>query len=149
MRQLILVIAIIALIACMVFEGSAQKLSVVKSNSVSIEEFPEYVIITSQNTKLLGGIGIMIDYKKSTYKTQLQKLEILLQDGDKQKIRNQTDLLNSMSILGFEFVNAYNASQVSNSRHEKDTADDIFNTIEGGTGVFRVNMIFRKKEQFR
>ncbi|MPQ48561.1 hypothetical protein GCQ56_16270 [Marinifilum sp. N1E240] len=149
MRQLILLVAVIALIACMAVEGSAQKLSVVKSSSVSIEEFPEYVIITSQNTKLLGGIGIMIDYKKSTYKPQLQKLENLLQDGDKLKVRNQTDLLNSMSKLGFEFVNAYNSSQVSNSLHEKDNVDDIFNTIEGGTGTYRVNMIFRKKNQFR
>jgi hypothetical protein len=149
MRKLILFVAIVALIASMAFEGSAQKLSVVKSNSVSIEEFPEYVIVTSQNTKLLGGIGIMIDYKKSAYKASLQKLQSLLQDGDKLKVRNQTDLLNSMSTLGFEFINAYNASQVSNSRHEKDAVDDIFNTIEGGTGAFRVNMIFRKKEQFR
>lgn len=149
MRKLVFVIAVLTLIMFKTYESNAQNLSVVKESSVSIEEFPEYVIITSQNTKLLGGIGIMIDYKKSAYKKQLQRLESILQDGDKLRVRNQTDLLNSMSKLGFEYVNAYNASQVVNSRHEKDTADDIFNTIEGGTGTYRVNMIFRKKEQYR
>jgi TRAP-type uncharacterized transport system fused permease subunit len=149
MRKIILLVALTVLIACLVVDGFSQKLSVVQSSSVSIAEFPEYVIITSQNTKLLGGVGIIIDYKKSAYKNQLEKLESLLQDGDKLKLLNQTDLLNSMSNLGFDFVDAYNASQVVNSRHEKDAADDIFNALEGGTGTYRVNMIFRKKEQFR
>ncbi|MFA8434953.1 MAG: hypothetical protein ACEPOZ_10600 [Marinifilaceae bacterium] len=149
MRKIILLVALTVLIVCLVVDGFSQKLSVVQSSSVSIAEFPEYVIITSQNTKLLGGVGIIIDYKKSAYKNQLEKLESLLQDGDKLKLLNQADLLNSMSNFGFDFVDAYNASQVVNSRHEKDAADDIFNALEGGTGTYRVNMIFRKKEQFR
>ena len=133
----------------MLNEGYAQELSFTKSTEVNINNLPEYVIVTSQNTKLLGGIGVTIDAKKSSYKKQLLTLNDLLQDSDKLKIRNQTDLLNAMSKLGYEFVDAYNASQVVNSREKEDVVDDIFNEIDGGKGVFRVNMIFRKKEKFR
>jgi hypothetical protein len=124
---------------------NSQELSIVKSSSVSIKNFPEYVIITSQNTKLLGGIGIVIDSKKSEYKSQLRELESLLQDGDKLRVRNQTDLLNAMSKLGFEYVNAYNANAVMPSKD----SDDLLNLIDGGEGAYKVNMVFRKKVKFR
>lgn len=114
-----------------------------------INELPEYVVITSQNTKLLGGINISIDSKKSPYEVSLNNLMNELQSRKKQKIRNQTDLLNSMSIIGFEYVDAYNASQVQYAS-DSSVGDDILNEIlEGGTGTYRVNMIFRKKEAFR
>ncbi len=125
-----------------------QELSVVRAARVNVNQLPEYVIITSQNTKLLGGINIIIDYKKSTYKNSLRELEELLQDGDKLRVRNQTDLLNSMSKLGFEYVNAYNASAVTASAG-KDDLDVIFDELDGGEGSFRINMVFRKKEKFR
>jgi hypothetical protein len=126
-------------------KGFSQELSVIKSSSVSVNDFPEYVIITSQNTKLLGGIGLIIDSKKSKYKSQLQELEDLLQDGDKLRVRNQTDLLNAMSKLGFEYINAYNANAVMPS---KDSSD-LLNALDGGEGAYKVNMVFRKKEKFR
>ena len=44
----------------------SQELSVINKSSVKIEELPEYVIVTSENTKLIGGINIIIDYKKSS-----------------------------------------------------------------------------------
>lgn len=44
MRQLILFVAIVALIACMAFEGSAQKLSSVKSGNVSQNEPIKYLL---------------------------------------------------------------------------------------------------------
>ena len=119
---------------------SAQELKVIDSSSVNIEDFPEYVIITSQNTKLLGGIGISIDYKKSSYKKQLVELENILQSGKKLKVRNQTDLLNSMSKLGFEYINAYVATASTST-----TKDDL----SFGDNTYRVNMVFRKKESFR
>ncbi|WP_299156506.1 hypothetical protein [uncultured Tenacibaculum sp.] len=125
-----------------------QELSVVRSSSIAISQLPEYVIITSQNTKLLGGINIIIDKKRSTYKDQLEELESLLQDGDKLRVRNQTDLLNSMSKLGYDYVNAYNANAIMPSSRDSD-GDDILNIVDGGEGTFKVNMVFRKKEKFR
>ncbi|MBI9037739.1 MAG: hypothetical protein JEY97_06360 [Bacteroidales bacterium] len=122
------------------FSTSAQELSVVESSSVNIEDFPEYVIITSQNTKLLGGIGISIDSKKSSYKKQLQELENILQNGKKLKVRNQTDLLNSMSKLGFEYLNAYVATATTSTDQDG---------ISFGDNTYRVNMVFRKKESLR
>lgn len=144
-------IFISSIFALFVTSGFSQELSIVKTAGISINELPEYVIITSQNTKLLGGINIVIDAKKSSYKNQLRELESLLQDGDKLRVRNQTDLLNSMSKLGYEFLDAYNASSVvsSNSKNRNDDVDDIFNALDGGEGSFRVNMVFRKKEKFR
>ena len=126
----------------------SQELSVIKSSKVNINNFPEYVIITSQNTKLLGGIGIHIDYKKSKFKSQLQELESLLQDGDKLRIRNQTDLLNAMSKLGFEYINSYNANAIMPSS-KNDDGGDIINLIDGGEGTYKINMVFRKKEKYR
>ncbi len=125
-----------------------QELSVIKSSSIGINELPEYVIITSQNTKLLGGINIIIDKKRSTYKDQLEELESLLQDGDKLRVRNQTDLLNAMSKLGFDYVNAYNANAIMPSNRNSD-GEDILNIVDGGEGTYKVNMVFRKKEKYR
>lgn len=138
------------LILLVSFNINAQELSVVTSSQINVNSLPEYVIITSQNTKLLGGSGITIDAKKSKYQDQLESLQSLLQGRKKLHIRNQTDLLNAMSQLGFDFVDAFNASQASTSGGKSSEADDLFNgVLEGGTGSFRVNMIFRKKEKFR
>lgn len=143
MKKIKLIVVLLVLL--LTVEGFSQELSVIKSSSVSVNDFPEYVIITSQNTKLLGGIGLIIDSKKSKYKSQLQELEDLLQDGDKLRVRNQTDLLNAMSKLGFEYINAYNANAVMPS---KDSSD-LLNALDGGEGAYKVNMVFRKKEKFR
>ncbi len=144
--KLIMVFSVLLMVSQQYSYG--QQLAVVKASSISVDELPEYVIITSQNTKLLGGINIIIDYKKSLYKQQLRELEELLQDGDKLRVRNQTDLLNAMAVLGFEYVNAYNASTVTPSIG-KDDVDVIFDELDGGEGSFRVNMVFRKKEKYR
>ncbi len=123
---------------------SAQELKVETSSSTNIEQLPEYVIITSENTKLLGGINIHIDAKKSNYKKELRGLEDLLQSGDKLKVRNQTDLLNAMSKLGFEYINAYNANAGTLG---VGGGDDI--EVFGSDSKFRINMVFRKKEKYR
>ena len=147
MKQLVkTTIILMFLITALNVKG--QELSVVRSSSIAINQLPEYVIITSQNTKLLGGINIIIDKKRSTYEDQLEELESLLQDGDKLRVRNQTDLLNSMSKLGYDYVNAYNANAIMPSSRDSD-GDDILNIVDGGEGTFKVNMVFRKKEKFR
>lgn len=149
MKKLHTLVLGVVLVLATSLNGFSQKLEVIKSSHVEIKQLPEYVIVTSQNTKLLGGIGITIDAKKSRYKKELNQLNDLLQDSDKLKIRNQTDLLNAMSELGYDFLDAYNASQVVNSRGNKDAVDDVLNIVEGGKGTYRVNMIFRKKVRFR
>lgn len=134
------------LIVLLCLNINAQELSVTKteSSSVSIKDLPEYVIVTSENTKLLGGINITIDSKKSAYKDQLDKLEDLLQARKKLRIRNQTDLLNAMSKLGFEYLDAYNANAGTlGVGGGKDV--EVF----GSDSKFRINMVFRKKEKFR
>jgi len=118
------------------------------SKSANIKDFPEYVIVTSQNTKLFGGINIVIDSKKSKYEDQLDNLADLLQSRHGLKVRNQTDLLNAMSQLGFDYINSYNASAVMPSGNNDDV-DDILNTIDGGEGSYKVNMVFRKKLKYR
>ena len=124
--------------------GFSQELSVTNTSEVTIKNLPEYVIITSENTKFLGGINIIIDYKKSAFKPELRNLEELLQDGDKLRVRNQTDLLNSMSKLGYEYIDAYNAS---GGTLGAGGGDDV--EIFGSSTKFRINMVFRKKAQFR
>lgn len=122
---------------------------IIKSSNVKVEKLPEYLIITSQNTKLLGGTDIQIDSKKSKYQTELENLVVLLQNRKKLHIRNQTDLLNAMSVLGFELIDTYNARQVENKSDNKIGDDIASELLSGGNGTFRINMIFRKKEKFR
>lgn len=119
---------------------NAQNESSVKVVYTEVDKLPEYVIITSENTKLLGGINIIIDCKKSKYKEELRNLESMLQDGDKLRVRNQTDLLNAMSELGFEYIDGYNSGSSSFGSNDEFSVSDA---------KFRVNMVFRKKEQFR
>lgn len=99
---------------------------------------PEYVviIITAENTGLFGGIGITINGRKSEYQESLEELEFLLRNKNEFRIRNQTDLLNAMSYLGFAYLDAFNASAES-------TGSGIENDA---SSTYRVNMVFRKKE---
>ena len=115
----------------------AQELSIINASIANINELPEYVIVTSENTKLLGGIAITIDAKKSKYKNQLRGLEEILQDGDKLSVRNQTDLLNAMSQLGYEYINAYSAETFTSSGEYYEHSKQ------------RINMVFRKKAKFK
>ncbi|SHG20683.1 hypothetical protein [Flagellimonas flava] len=123
---------------------TAQELKVEAVSSVSIDELPEYVVVTSENTKLIGGININIDYKKSDYEKVLKELESLLQNRKKLRIRNQTDLLNAMSKLGFEYVNAYNGKENNISLGSGKDVEVI-----GGQAKYRVNMVFKKKEKYQ
>ena len=122
----------------------AQELTSVTRSSVNVEQLPEYIIVTSENTKLFGGIDISIDYKKSEYADVLSELESLLQNRNKLKIRNQTDLLNALSKLGFEYVDSYNASAGSLGIGGGDDVE-----VFGSQAKYRINMVFRKKVEMR
>lgn len=122
--------------------AKAQELKTVKE--ISIDELPEYVIIQSQNTKLLGGIAMTIDFKNSEYKDALIKLQGILEKSSNLKVRNQIDLLNAMSKLGFDYLNAYLASAFTEAdKYSKESTDSF------GGDTYRVNMVFRKKDKFR
>ncbi|SFW55006.1 hypothetical protein SAMN02927921_02280 [Sinomicrobium oceani] len=123
---------------------SAQELTVDNSSSVKIEKLPEYVVITSENTKLLGGMNINIASKKSSYENVLKDLEALLQKNRNLAIRNQTDLLNAMSKLGFDYVDAYNASAGTVGAAAGEDVQAF-----GSNAKYRINMVFRKKTEFR
>lgn len=123
---------------------SAQELSVDNSPSVNIERLPEYVVVTSENTKLLGGMNINIASKKSSYENVLKDLEALLQKNRNLAIRNQTDLLNAMSTLGFDYVDAYNASAGTVGAAAGEDVQAF-----GSNAKYRINMVFRKKTAFR
>ncbi len=135
---------IVTLVILLTISLSAQELKVVTSSAVNIQNLPEYVVITSENTKLLGGINITIDYKKSKYENVLDELETLLQNRKKLRIRNQTDLLNAMSQLGFEYVDAYNATAGTIGAGGGNDVE-----IFGSDAKYRINMVFRKKEKYR
>lgn len=141
MRKTILTV-LIAIVT--IYNINAQELKVVESSIININELPEYLVITSENTKLLGGIGISIDYKKSMYEEVLEELETLLQNRKKLRIRNQTDLLNALSKLGFEYLDAYNATAGSLG---VGGGDDV--NVSASNAKYRTNMVFRKKEKFR
>ena len=115
-------------------------------SQMEIQKLPEYVIITAENTKLLGGIGLMIDYKKSPYRAELIRLEEYLTLAKQNRVRTQTDLLNVMSAIGFEYINAFNANAGTIGGNT-----DIGDRSEVGLSEskFRINMVFRKKEKYR
>lgn len=143
MKNLIRTFLVLICTSVFTFNGNAQELSVIKKSNINISTLPEYIIITSENTKLLGGIGISIDAKRSSYKKELRKLEDILQDGDKLRVRNQTDLLNFMSKLGFEYIDAFNANSGTLGA---GGGEDV--NIFGSSSKFRINMVFKKKANF-
>lgn len=62
----------------------------------------------------------------------------------KLRIRNQTDLLNAISQLGYEYVDAYNANAGTLG---VGGGDDV--EVFGSNAKYRINMVFRKKEKYR
>lgn len=108
----------------------------------NIDEMPEYVIIATENTKLIGGIGLEIDWKKSPYKPQLIQLFDYLTEKKQNRVRTQIDLLNVMSELGFEYIDAFNsnAGSVGGNTDIGDSSE-----LFASSSKFRVNIVFKKK----
>ena len=107
----------------------AQSLEV-DDTRIHVDELPEYLIIISEARSLTGGILLSIQEKGSEFESELSTLENLLSQKKFLNLQNQIDLLNAMSRLGFEFVNAYTAAQSS------------------GSALTRTGMVFRKKEKY-
>lgn len=101
--------------------------------TVKVQDLPEYIIVNCDNvTSILNSsIRIAIQAKNSKFGTSLQTLEDLLESKNHLKISNQTDLLNTMASLGFEYVNAFPQNTVPESTFS------------------RAGFVFRKKEKYR
>jgi hypothetical protein len=130
MRKLRIIVTICAVILSL--DLYAQNLSV-NNKTIKVEELPEYIIINCDNvtTVLSRSIGIHIEAKKSEYEKPLKDLQDLLEDNKYLNISNQTDLLNTMSKLGFDYVDAFPQNSPENS---------VFS---------RAGFVFRKKEKYR
>ncbi|QZT36396.1 hypothetical protein K5X82_14190 [Halosquirtibacter xylanolyticus] len=127
-----------ALLMLMVLLGV--QLSSFSMEKPDVTKLPKYVIITIENTKLLGGIGMTIDWKRSPYKPQLQELLDYLELKDGRRIRAAIDLFNVMDELGFEYKDAYNAN--SGSLGVGNGNSDI--EVSASQAKFRVNIVFKK-----
>lgn len=110
----------------------AQQLSK-SGKTVKADELPEYVIINCDNTRsgLTNSIRIVIQSKNSEYEKSLQDLQALLEENNYLKISNQTDLLNAMSRLGFDYINAFPQNPGE------------------GNSYSRTGFVFRKKDKYR
>jgi hypothetical protein len=106
----------------------AQQLSI-KEKTFKVEEFPEYIVMNCDNTLALfeRTLNIVIPASNSDYEKILKDLASLFDD----KMNNHTDILNAMSKLGFDYVDAF--PQVSNR----------------GAFFDRTSFVFRKKEKYR
>lgn len=128
------ILKVIAIIYAITSASSlhAQTLSL-NNKTVKVEEFPEYIIINSDNTSSILGqsIRIVIQAKNSEFEKSLKDLQDLLEDNKYLKISNQTDLLNAMSKLGFDYVDAF---------PQNPSIESSFS---------RTGFVFRKKEKYR
>ena len=125
----------ILLFSCILLAASnlnAQHLSV-EDKKISVEDLPEYIVINCDNitTKLDKSMGIFINTRNSLHPKPLRDLAEILESSKYLRITNQTDLLNTMSKLGFEYVNAF---------LENPSAASTFS---------RSGFVFRKKEKYR
>lgn len=124
---------IIPLFAVLFLTNSYAQILSSNGKTVKVEELPEYIIVNCDNVTsiLSSSIRIAIQAKNSKFGVPLQKLEDLLENKSYLKISNQTDLLNTMSSLGFEYVNAFPQNTVPESSFS------------------RSGFVFRKKEKYR
>ena len=106
------------------------------------ESSPRYVVLTVENTGLLGGISLDIQTKKSPYGRELKDLEHYLEDKREREVKTLTDLLNVMDELGFDFRDSFNArtGSVGIDTNLGGTTD-----LQLGSDKFRINVIFKRQ----
>lgn len=64
----------------------------------------------------------------------------MLQEKKQLRIRNQTDMLNAMSKLEFEYINSFTA---------RTDGTEVRDNVSLSDTKHRINTVFRKKEKFR
>ena len=111
---------------------------------VDLDELPKYVVLTVENTGLLGGISLDIQTKKSPYASDLKDLEHYLEDKREREVKTLTDLLNVMDELGYEFRDSFNA-RTGGVGIDTNLGGDT--DLQVGSDKFRVNVIFQKRSE--
>ncbi len=101
----------------------------INNRGFTIEELPEYVVIqTEVFTRGTSGRILEVDgRRKSRDEKALTKLEDYLQDKKRSGVKYHTDLLNEMSDIGYDFIQAIKNDEVD----------------------YLARYIFRKKAKFR
>ncbi|MDH6251712.1 hypothetical protein M2347_001439 [Chryseobacterium sp. H1D6B] len=108
----------------------------VHAQNINNNELPEYIVVTAEETKLLGGIGLSISSKNSPYKDNLDKLEdVITSKKGGEGVRNLTDLFNTMYKYGFEYVNAFQSTAFGVGGGDG---------IGAGSSKSRSNIVFKK-----
>jgi hypothetical protein len=124
----------ISIIATLALASTVQAQSLsAKDKTVNVEDLPEYVVINCDNATSIFGrsIRIVIQANNSAYAKPLKDLQDLLEGSNYLQITNQTDLLNTLSTLGFDYLDAF-----SHNSEESST-------------LSRTGFVFRKKEKYR
>ncbi|MEM9859609.1 MAG: hypothetical protein AAF843_19805 [Bacteroidota bacterium] len=110
------------------FPSSAQEQTLDPLDSIQVDQLPEYIVILSENSRrVLGRRLTAINTKDSQHKKALDNLEDALSNKNRVGIQNQTDLLNTMSQLGFEYIDSFSV----------------------GSDADYIKFVFRKKAEFR
>ncbi|MCL3782359.1 hypothetical protein EMN47_18410 [Prolixibacteraceae bacterium JC049] len=129
------------LVGVLLFSLFSWAKDVEKENYNYSKDLPTYIVITAENTKILGGIGIHINKKKSKYKEAFQYLEYYLHKD--LKVRTITDLLNAMDEIGFEYQNAFSSSTGSLGVGDGKSSVSTY----GDMSKVRYNVVFKKKKK--
>ncbi|MFY7652873.1 MAG: hypothetical protein ACOVQE_09225 [Chitinophagaceae bacterium] len=131
MKQLLLIS--LCLLAIFSFSSATAQELAVNDKSIKVEELPEYIVVNCDNASgaFSKTIRIAILSKSSPKEKELSILEDLLEKKQYLGIGNQTDLLNTMSKLGFDFLTAF----PQNTRELSSES--------------RSGLVFRKKEKYR
>ena len=118
----------------------AGSISSLKAQELNPNELPNYVVVTVENTRLVGAMNLNIDTKKSPDRNALLDLEDYLTDKDRSRVRTITDLLNTMDRLGFDYIDAYDAKLQTNNNNR-----DGFGL--NGTATVRTNVVFKRSKE--
>mgnify|MGYP001797073507 FL=1 len=110
------------------FSSSAQEQTLDPLDSIQVDQLPEYIVIVSESTgRIFGRKLTAINARGSKYKKALDDLEDALSNKNRIGIQNQTDLLNTMSQLGFEYIDSFSV----------------------GSDADYIKFVFRKKAEHR
>jgi hypothetical protein len=125
----------ILLFSCILLAVSnlkAQQLAV-NDKAISVDDLPEYIVIYCDNVTsgMDRSLNATINIRNAVNPKPLRDLQEILDSNKYLRIGNQTDLLNAMAKLGFEYLNAFLVNP-------------------SATAVFsRSGFVFRKKEKYR
>lgn len=102
---------------------------------LNIDDYPEYIVVSVHNNTR-GINSISINAKDSPNEEKFKQLSDILNKKKNMRIRNETDLLNTMYDFGYEYVDTFNGNASTGG-----PADVVASTTS-----FQSNLIFRKRK---